>query len=353
MSDKLIMALAVGAIAVAAVMAATEQSGEAATSAIHAATSPAATAHRCTSGKHAVIVGKHKCLKTGQQCKRRDDVQYHRYGFHCHGGRLTRRVAPAKKPKAVLDATTLVFGDQVTGRTSAPKTVKLTNKGAASLEIGIVAVTGANASDFGTTGCAGTSMAAGASCSISVTFTPEVVGARAASLRISNNAPGGPHAVALAGTGVAPPSISGEGSSNSPPFRDCHHMNTRATLQPGLNPPLVIATTRIWSECFFGGFTGTAGVIVADANGGTLDAIDAGVSWGVNGVFESTFDTPNDRTVSWEAPVRHPDRLGLAASIIVVHTWAPRNRLVDIFNKAVAAGQKVAEVLAVIATLVP
>jgi hypothetical protein len=247
----------------------------------------------------------------------------------------------------------LAFGDQVTGRTSAAKNVTLTNAGTAPLNIGTITVTGANASDFGSTGCAGASMPAGASCSISVTFTPGGVGARAAGLQISNNAPGSPHTVALTGNGVAPPSISGEGSSTSPPFRDCHHMNTRATLQPGLNPPVVIATTRIWSECFFGGFTGTAGVIIADANGGTLDAIDAGVSWGVNGVFESTFDSPNDRTVSWEAPVNRPERLGLAASIIVVHTWAPRNRLVDILNKAVATGQKVAEVVALIVALVP
>lgn len=39
--------------------------------------------------KHAVIDGKHKCLRRGQYCKRSADKQYHKYGFHCHGERLT------------------------------------------------------------------------------------------------------------------------------------------------------------------------------------------------------------------------------------------------------------------------
>jgi hypothetical protein len=38
-----------------------------------------------------VINGEHKCLRPGQQCIRRFDRQYHRYGFHCHTGRLQIR----------------------------------------------------------------------------------------------------------------------------------------------------------------------------------------------------------------------------------------------------------------------
>jgi hypothetical protein len=36
----------------------------------------------------AVIGGKRRCLRHGQRCRRRLDRQYHRYGFHCHTGRL-------------------------------------------------------------------------------------------------------------------------------------------------------------------------------------------------------------------------------------------------------------------------
>lgn len=64
-----------------------------------AATPPGAPDHRCGAGaRHAIIAKKHACLKAGVRCTRRYDAQYHRYGFHCHGARLTRRVAPAPLP---------------------------------------------------------------------------------------------------------------------------------------------------------------------------------------------------------------------------------------------------------------
>jgi hypothetical protein len=34
------------------------------------------------------IGGKHKCLRRGQFCSKSKDSQYHKYGFHCHNGRL-------------------------------------------------------------------------------------------------------------------------------------------------------------------------------------------------------------------------------------------------------------------------
>jgi hypothetical protein len=45
----------------------------------------------CSSGwVHASLSWGHKCLRAGQFCKRSGDREYHRYGFHCHGQRLTR-----------------------------------------------------------------------------------------------------------------------------------------------------------------------------------------------------------------------------------------------------------------------
>src|SRR5207245_6553420 len=43
--------------------------------------------------------------------------------------------------------------------------------------------------------------AAGANCTISVTFAPTTIGARTGTLTITNNAGGSPHAVPLTGTG--------------------------------------------------------------------------------------------------------------------------------------------------------
>jgi len=49
-----------------------------------------ASAARCKSGSvDAVVAGKRVCLRRGQLCSKRQDRRYHRYGFHCHSGRLT------------------------------------------------------------------------------------------------------------------------------------------------------------------------------------------------------------------------------------------------------------------------
>ena len=60
-----------------------------------------ASAKPCPKGSVAAkIDGKRACLKPGQTCKRSLDKQYHRYGFHCHTGRLARATKP--KPSDVF-----------------------------------------------------------------------------------------------------------------------------------------------------------------------------------------------------------------------------------------------------------
>lgn len=103
-----------------------------------------------------------------------------------------------------LSPTSLTFSSQGIGTTSAAQTVTLTNSGGATLSITGVSITGANAGDFAQTNTCGSSVAAGANCSISVTFTPGASGARNASLSIADNASGSPQTAALSGTGETP-----------------------------------------------------------------------------------------------------------------------------------------------------
>jgi hypothetical protein len=64
-----------------------------------AAIEPFAPDYRCKAGfRHAVIAQRHACLKAGQRCTRRHDRQYHRFGFHCHGRRLTLATADLSFP---------------------------------------------------------------------------------------------------------------------------------------------------------------------------------------------------------------------------------------------------------------
>lgn len=100
---------------------------------------------------------------------------------------------------AKLSPTSLSFGTVAIGTTSPAKTVTLTNAGTASLNITGIAVTGINAGDFTQTHICGSSLAAGATCSISITFKPTVSGTRTAALSVSDNAAGSPQAVSLMG----------------------------------------------------------------------------------------------------------------------------------------------------------
>jgi hypothetical protein len=85
------------------------------------------------------------------------------------------------------------------GTTSAVQNVTLKNSGMATLTVSSISATG----DFAQTNTCGSSVAAGASCSISVTFTPIATGTRTGSVSISDNATGSPQTVSVTGTGAS------------------------------------------------------------------------------------------------------------------------------------------------------
>jgi len=112
-------------------------------------------------------------------------------------------------PQASLSTNQLLFSDQPLHTTSAGRSVTVTNNGfGTALTISNDgALSGANASDFAIASntCTG-SLAAGASCTITITFTPSAKGARVATLKITDNAggvSGTQQSVALSGTGLA------------------------------------------------------------------------------------------------------------------------------------------------------
>ena len=110
--------------------------------------------------------------------------------------------ASTPSPAVTLSSTSVVFGNQATGTTSTAQPVTITNTGAASLAIAGIAVTGANSADFAQTNNCGTSLAPGANCTISITFTPTTTGTRVAAVAITDNAPLSPQTINLTGTGV-------------------------------------------------------------------------------------------------------------------------------------------------------
>ncbi len=107
-------------------------------------------------------------------------------------------------PAVSLTPPSLTFSAQ-SGNTSTAQTVTLKNTGNASLTISGISITGTNPTDFAETNTCGSSLAAGISCSISVTFTPASVNSFSATLSVTDNATGSPHTVTLSGTGTAAP----------------------------------------------------------------------------------------------------------------------------------------------------
>jgi hypothetical protein len=102
-----------------------------------------------------------------------------------------------------LSAVGVNFGNQAVGSASPPVTVTLTNKGTNALTINSITLGGADPGDFGESNTCGSSVGAGQSCTITVTFTPAVLGPLSASVLISDTDPASPQTIMLSGTGMA------------------------------------------------------------------------------------------------------------------------------------------------------
>jgi hypothetical protein len=105
--------------------------------------------------------------------------------------------------KVSLTPATIAGGSHTVGTAGAAQTATLKNTGTALLTIADIAIQGTAASSFSKTTTCGPTLAAGASCSISVVFNPVVSGALKASLVVTDDAIDGMQTIALTGTGTA------------------------------------------------------------------------------------------------------------------------------------------------------
>jgi len=100
-----------------------------------------------------------------------------------------------------LSPASLSFGSQAVGTTSSARTVTLTNSGTSTVSINSNGIT--TSGDYAETSECGTTLAAGAQCTILVSFAPTAAGTRTGTLSISDNAPGSPQTATLSGTGTS------------------------------------------------------------------------------------------------------------------------------------------------------
>ena len=107
-------------------------------------------------------------------------------------------------PAVTVAPASLTFVSQTLNTTSAPQSVTVTNTGTSTVTFTSFTISGENSGDYqlgtGTCNPSGT-LAAGANCTVAVTFTPTVAGTRSATLAIADNATGSPQMVSLTGVG--------------------------------------------------------------------------------------------------------------------------------------------------------
>jgi hypothetical protein len=113
-------------------------------------------------------------------------------------------------PQASLDMPMLAFGSAPVGTATPTQGLDVTNSGDAALSVSGLTIVGADPTSFAVVGstCLDTSLAPGASCSITLDATPTAVGNLSATLQIADNAPNSPQLVPLSVTGTAPPAAS-------------------------------------------------------------------------------------------------------------------------------------------------
>ncbi len=99
-----------------------------------------------------------------------------------------------------LSASSLTYGTQGVGTSSAAQSVTFTNHGTVTANISAVLTGG----DFSQTNTCGTGLAAAANCSVSVTFTPTVTGTRNGVMAIMTDASESPQVVFLSGGATGP-----------------------------------------------------------------------------------------------------------------------------------------------------
>jgi hypothetical protein len=117
---------------------------------------------------------------------------------------LTGTGTTSEPATLTLSANSVAFGNEITGATTDAQTVTVTNTSANTLNflLGGITLRGVQASGFYMSHNCGTSVAAGASCTIRVRFHPLATIAYAATVDLFDNAAGSPQGIALSGAGV-------------------------------------------------------------------------------------------------------------------------------------------------------
>jgi trimeric autotransporter adhesin len=198
----------------------------------------------------------------------------------------------APVPVAAFDKSSLTFSAQPLNIQSTAQVVTLTNNGGVALTGIAITPTGAGFAD--TTSCTAT-LNPGANCTISVTFTPTVVGASSGVITIADNAAVNPQTITLNGSGQN--GVPTDALTPNPLAFTPQPMGVPSAALPvtvsnatGTGPLLITGIT-------FGGANGSD--FSQTNNCGTLPAtVAVGATCTINVVFNPTSGTPAARSAT-------------------------------------------------------
>jgi Chitobiase/beta-hexosaminidase C-terminal domain/Beta-propeller repeat len=153
-------------------------------------------------------------------------------------------------PKAVFTPSSESFGNQDLGTTSAMKNVVLSNPGTDTLKLSSLTIAGTNPGDFKQTNNCPATLAPAATCTLTVSFAPEAVGSRSASIVATdnaNNVAGSTQSDGLSGTGVGVPKVGLSPASLTFAAQALHTTSTgqAVTLHNGGTGSLLIASITL------------------------------------------------------------------------------------------------------------
>jgi hypothetical protein len=120
-------------------------------------------------------------------------------------------------PVLAFSNSRLAFQNTNVGSSSGSTVLSVTNQSYTPLSFAGVSIAGADPNDFAESNNCGTSLPAGGSCNVSVTFTPMAPGVRTATVSLNDSSAGSPQQIAVSGTGLqsGPLNVTGSVSFSS------------------------------------------------------------------------------------------------------------------------------------------
>lgn len=240
------------------------------------------------------------------------------------GVSLSGTATIATQPSIAVSTNTLAFPATALGTSAPVQTVSVANVGGASMNFTGFGITGAQAGEFARAGggaggsCAiGTPLAAGASCTVGISFAPAGLGTRSATLTISSDAANGNPAITLSGTGEPAPAPVAQLAPASHTFGDQTigtSSPTRRVLLANLgNAPMSIAGASIVGASAF--------VITGNGCGATLAA---GASCAIDLSFAPTAAGPQSATLRVaDDAAGSPHTVGLSGNGVTAPVGSP------------------------------